>query len=71
MEFVVNTVAVDLDLVTSMFSDLNNNVLTSLGGEALSDMPNLITLRLHSQQPGLTDIQFNAFINIHQSLRYL
>ena len=54
------------------FRDLNNNELVTLGKEAISDLPELITLRLHSQKnAGLESILYNAFLNINLKLENL
>ena len=51
--------------------DLNHNKLAVIGMGAISNLPELISLILHSQNAGLQTIQFNAFNNIGAKLKSL
>ena len=51
---------------------MNNNRIGVLPSKTITDMPNLITLRLHSQKDGgMTALEFDAFRNIGASLENL
>ena len=54
------------------FRDLNHNYITTLESKSLTNMPELITLRLHSQNGGgLKAIRYNAFKDINAKLENL
>lgn len=52
-------------------SDLNHNKLKVIGMGAMSNLPELLTLILSSQNPRMEDIAYNAFTNIGAKLKYL
>ena len=52
-------------------SDLWDNKLKILYENSFTNMDNLLTLRLHSQKPKMTNIYYSAFWNINKRLKDL
>ncbi|KAK2177989.1 hypothetical protein NP493_567g04028 [Ridgeia piscesae] len=51
--------------------ELNHNLLKTVGTEAITNLPELITLILHSQDTPMELIQYDAFRNIGSKLESL
>ena len=58
-------------VLTTDDRSLNHNKLEKMNAHSLVNLPSLVELRLHSQSPAMTNIYYNAFLDINLNLKEL